>query len=89
MRLVRVMLKHVSKHNYYYFNLIFIAPEDFQLSNDMLTFVDGTSELQQCIDLTIVADNILEQLEFFSLVATPSSGSAANQFFFIINNDSE
>ena len=55
----------------------------------MLTFVDGTSELQQCTDLTIVADNILEQLEFFSLVATPSSGSAANQFFSIINNDSE
>ena len=56
----------------------------------MLTFVDGTSELQQCIDLTIVADNILEQLEFFTLVATPSSGSAPNQLLFLItNNDSE
>ena len=71
------------------FVLYFTAPEDFQLSNNMLTFADSTSELQQCIDLTIVADNILEQVEFFSLVATPSSGSATNQLFLIQNNDSE
>ena len=90
MQLVRVMLNHVNKH---YCSIVICtlltAPEDFQLSNDMLTFVDGTSELQQCIDLIIVADNILEQLEFFTLVATPSSGSAANQLFLITNNDSE
>jgi hypothetical protein len=41
------------------------APEDFQLSNNMLTFVDGTSELQQCIDLMVVDDNLVEQSEFF------------------------
>ena len=65
------------------------APEDFQLSTNMLIFVDGTSELQQCIDLTVVDDNLVEQDEFFSLMATPSSGSTATQIFFIRNNDSE
>ena len=66
-------------------------PEDFQLSsnNIMLTFVDGTNELQQCIDLTIIDDNLVEQTEFFSLMATASSGSTDSEFFFISNNDSE
>ena len=66
------------------------APEDFQLSNNnMLTYVDGTNELQQCIDLMVVDDNLVEQTEFFSLMATASSGSTASEFFFISNNDSE
>ena len=55
----------------------------------MLTFVNGTSELQQCIDLMVVDDYLVEQDEFFLLMATPSTGSTAIQFFFISNNDSE
>ena len=45
----------------------------------MLTFVDGTSELQQCIDLTVVDDNLLEQSEFIVLTATASTGATATQ----------
>lgn len=54
----------------------------------MLTFTDGTSELQQCFDLMVVDDNLVEQDEFFSLTATASSGSTT-QFFIISNDDSE
>ena len=73
-------------------NLIFpylAAPEDFQLSSNMLTFVDGTADLQQCFNLTVVDDNLLEQTEFFSLMATASSGTTDSLLLFISNNDSE
>ncbi len=65
------------------------APEDFQLSNSMLTFVDGTSDLQQCIDMMVVDDNLVEQNEFFTLMATGGSGSVPPLVFFISNTDSE
>ena len=55
----------------------------------MLTFVDGTSELQQCIDLMVVDDNLLEQSEFITLTATASTGATAMQILLISNNDSE
>ena len=55
----------------------------------MLTFVDGTNELQQCIDLMVIDDNLLEQSEFITLTATASTGATAMQIFLISNNDSE
>ena len=55
----------------------------------MLTFVDGTSELQQCIDLMVVDDNLVEQNEFITLTATASTGATNTQILFISNNDSE
>ena len=55
----------------------------------MLTFADGTNELQQCIDLTVVDDTLVEQVEFFSLIATPSSGTPTSLLLLISNNDSE
>ena len=55
----------------------------------MLTFVDGTSELQQCIDLMVVDDNLVEQSEFITLTATASTGTTAMQIVLISNNDSE
>lgn len=55
----------------------------------MLIFTDGTNELQQCINLMVVDDNLVEQNEFISLMATASSGSTASQILFISNDDSE
>ena len=57
----------------------------------MLTFVDGTSELQQCIDLMVVDDNLLEQSEFITLTATASTGATNTQnlILLISNDDSE
>ena len=51
--------------------------------------MDGTNELQQCINLTIVDDYLVEQTEFFSLMATASSGTTDSLLFLISNNDSE
>ena len=66
---------------------MYTAPEDFLLSNDVLAFADGTNELQQCFNVTIVDDNLVEQQEVFTLAATPSSGSPATLLVFISNDD--
>lgn len=46
----------------------------------MFTFAVGTGELRQCFDITIPVDNLLEQQEFFSLMAGTASAT------FIIND---
>lgn len=55
----------------------------------MLTFANGTSELQQCLNLTIIDDNLVEQNEFFSLIASPSAGPPTSLILFIANDDSK
>lgn len=59
------------------------------MSTSMLTFTDGTNELQQCFNVTIIDDNLVEQQEVFTLAATPSSGSPATLLVFISNDDSK
>ena len=49
--------------------------------------MNGTDDLQQCFNITIVVDQLVEQLETFQLVATPTSGSPVLQFVFIQSSD--
>jgi hypothetical protein len=71
----------------------FIALElqdDIQLSNDTLLFMNGTNELQQCVDLLIVDDNLVENnIDLLELIATATSGSTASLSFLILDFDSE
>ena len=67
--------------------IVLTAGVDYQFSDTTLTFTDGTTELQQCFDFTFVVDNRLEAQEFFQLIATPSSGSAAMQIVIIDDED--
>ena len=54
----------------------------------MFTFTDGTNELQQCFDLTLPLDNLLEQQEFIQLnAATPGSSSMGSVFILIADAD--
>lgn len=59
------------------------------MSTSMLRFTSRTNELQQCFNVTIVDDNLVEQQEVFTLSATPSSGSPATLLVFISNDDSK
>lgn len=71
----------------------FIAIElqdDIQLSNDTLLFMNDTNELQQCIDLLIIDDNLVENnFDLLELIATATSGSTASRFFLISDFDGE
>ena len=62
---------------------------DIQLSDNVLIFMNGTSELQQCIDLLVVDDNLIEIEDFFLLTATATSGSTSSELIIIIDTDSE
>ena len=61
--------------------------EDFQVDDTVLAFTNGTDKLQQCFNVTIVDDQLVEQQEVFLLTATPSSGSPIPQFVFIESDD--
>ena len=63
-----------------------VAPEDFQIPDTTLIFVDATNDLQQCFNITIVDDGLVEPREVFQLIATSSSGESASQFV-IIDSD--
>lgn len=71
--------------------IIFVAAieVDIQLSDNVLMFMNGTSELQQCIDLLVVDDNLIEFEDFFLLTATSTSGSTSSELIIIIDTDSE
>lgn len=69
--------------------LALTAPVDYQFSDITLTFTNGTTELQQCFNITLVVDNRLESLEFLQLIATPNSGSSVSQFILIESEDCE
>ena len=68
---------------------LFAAPDDFQIQPATLTFVDSTNELQQCINITVVDDGVVEPREVFQLVATTSSGESDSQFIILESNNSE
>lgn len=68
---------------------LFAAPNDFQIQPATLTFVDSTNELQQCINITVVDDQIVEPREVFQLVATTSTGESDSQFIILESNNSE
>ena len=68
---------------------LFAAPDDFQIEPATLTFVDSTNELQQCINITVVDDGLVEPKEVFRLVATTTSGESDSQFVILESNNSE
>lgn len=69
--------------------LIFAAPSDFIAPATTLTFTTGTSELQQCFNITVFEDQVIETTETFLLVANPSTGSPASQFVSIESPENE
>ena len=73
----------LCEHQHKTVSIVLTAGVDYQFSDTTLTFTDGTTELQQCFDFTLVVDNRLEVQEFFQVIATPSSGSAVTQFVII------
>ncbi len=63
------------------------------LSESMIVFPAGTTELRMCINITVNQDNNLEPVpEMFTVLATAGNGdtiSSSPQTVLILSNDSE
>ena len=55
--------------------------------NEQLVFPPNSAANNQCIEVTLVQDAVVEGIEFFSIIANSNNGDTARVFIIIVDND--